>query len=100
MGGRDKKFRFGVQAGPLESGSAWKEAAKKAEDLGYSVLLMGDHMGRSPASLEGLLAAALATTNLRVGPQVLSNDFRNPSILAKEIATIDVLTDGRFELGI
>jgi probable F420-dependent oxidoreductase len=84
----------------LESASTLREFAQKAEDLGFSTLLMGDHMGRALAPLPALLFAASATTRLRVGPQVLANDFRNPSLLAKEIATIDLLTDGRFEVGI
>lgn len=98
---RRRKFRFGVSAaGAPESAAAWRELARKAEDLGFSVLLTGDHMGRSLAPLPALLSAADATTLLRVSPQVLANDFRNPAVLAKEIATLDFLTEGRFELGI
>ena len=95
-----RKFRFGLAAGSPASASAWREQARKAEDLGFSVLLVADHMGRSAAPLPAALAAADATSRLRVGTQVLANDFRNPAILAKEVATIDLLTDGRFELGI
>jgi probable F420-dependent oxidoreductase len=95
-----RRFRFGVSGGAPESASAWKDLARKAEDLGFDVLLVGDHMGRGGAPLPVLLSAADATTTLRVGTQVLSNDFRNPAILAKEVATLDILTDGRFELGI
>jgi probable F420-dependent oxidoreductase len=96
-----RRLRFGVSAaGAPESAQAWREFARKAEDLGFSVLLTGDHMGRSLSPLPALLAAADATTRLHVSPQVLANDFRNPAVLAKEIATIDFLTDGRFEPGI
>ncbi len=92
-----RKFRFGVSAADP---SSIRELAGKAEDLGYSVLLMPDHMGRQGAPLLTCLAAAGATQALRVGTQVLANDFRNPAVLAKEVATLDLLSGGRFELGI
>jgi probable F420-dependent oxidoreductase len=95
-----RRIRFGVQAPTPSSAAEWRAFARKAEDLGYSTLLVGDHMGRALAPLPALLAAADATTTLRVSPQVIANDFKNPVILAKEVATIDFLTDGRFELGI
>src|SRR5262249_45758704 len=72
----------------------------KSEDLGYSTLLLPDHFGRQLAPLPALLAAAMATRRLQVGTIVLANDFRHPAVLAKEAATIDLLTDARFELGI
>jgi len=97
-----RRFRFGVSATApnLESAATLRSFARKAEDLGFSTLLMGDHMGRSLAPLLALQFAAGATTRLRVSPQVIANDFRNPALLAKEVATIDLLTEGRFELGI
>jgi len=94
------KIRFGVAASFPESVEAWKETARKAEDLGYSVLLVADHLGRQWSPLPALLSAADATTTLRIGTQVIANDFRRPLVLAKEIATIDLLTGGRFEPGI
>ncbi len=96
----DRKIRFGLASAVPQSAAQWKEIAKKAEDLGYSTLLMADHMGRGAAPLIACMAAASVTTKLRVGTQVLSNEFRNPAILAKEIATLDLLSDGRLELGI
>jgi probable F420-dependent oxidoreductase len=74
--------------------------ARKAEALGYSSLLLPDHFGRQLAPLPALLAAAMATQELHVGTIVLDNDFRHPALLAKEAATIDLMTDGRLELGI
>jgi probable F420-dependent oxidoreductase len=94
------RIRFGVAVNFPESVEAWRETARKAEDLGYSVLLVADHLGRQWAPLPALLAAADATTTLRVGTQVIANDFRTPVVLAKEIATLDLLTGGRFEPGI
>jgi probable F420-dependent oxidoreductase len=96
----DRKIRFGVAASAPESATAWREMAKKAEDLGYSTLLLADHMSRQTAPLIGAMAALAATTRLRLGTQVLANPFRNPAILAKEIASLDFLSDGRFEVGI
>lgn len=78
----------------------WLDLARKAEDLGYSSLLLPDHFGRQLAPLPALLAAALHAPRLRVGTIVLDNDFRHPALLAKEAATVDLMTDGRFELGI
>jgi len=80
--------------------SEWQELARKAEGLGYSTLLLPDHFGRQLSPLPALQAAAMATQTLRVGTIVLDNDFRHPVMLAKDAATIDVMTDGRFELGI
>jgi probable F420-dependent oxidoreductase len=94
-----KAFRFGVSGGRA-SRAEWLDLARKADDLGYSSLLLPDHFGRQLAPLPALLAAAMATPRLRVGTIVLDNDFRHPALLAKEAATIDLLTDGRFELGI
>jgi probable F420-dependent oxidoreductase len=95
----EREFRFGVSGG-RPTRSEWIELARKAEDLGYSTLLLPDHFGQQLSPLPALLAAATATKNLRVGSIVLDNDFRHPAVLAKEAATIDLLTDGRFELGI
>ncbi len=96
----EHKIRFGVAANFPESVEAWRETSRKAEDLGYSVLLVADHLGRQWAPFPALMATAGATTTLRIGTQVIANDFRTPVVLAKEIATIDLLTGGRFEPGI
>jgi probable F420-dependent oxidoreductase len=94
-----KPFRFGVSGGRATRND-WLDLARRAEDLGYSSLLLPDHFGRQLAPLPALLAAADAAPRLRVGTIVLDNDFRHPVVLAKEAATLDLLTDGRFELGI
>ena len=95
----DRKFRFGV-SGRGDSAAEWREFARKAEDLGYSTLQLPDHFSRQMAPLLALTAAAQVTSTLRFGTTVLANSFRHPVVLAKEIATIDVLSEGRFELGI
>src|SRR5207245_6361637 len=79
---------------------AWVERARHIEQLGYSIVHVPDHFRDQLAPVPALTAAALATTRLRVGSLVFSNDFRHPVVLAKEAATIDVLSGGRFELGL
>jgi probable F420-dependent oxidoreductase len=92
-------FRFGVSGGRATR-AEWLDLARKAEALGYSTLLLPDHLGRQIAPLPALLAAAMVTQHLHVGTIVLDNDFRHPAVLAKDAATIDLMTDGRLELGI
>src|ERR1700722_11640320 len=97
--GTNRNFRFGVM-GLDPSEHNWRDTARKAEDLGYSTLLISDHMGHGPAPLIYAAAALAATTQLRVGTLVLAAPFRNPAVVAKEIATLDLLSEGRFEPGI
>src|SRR5438309_5605704 len=68
--------------------------------MGYSGLYLPDHLGDQPGPIAALMAAADASTTLRVGSLVFDNDYRHPVVLAKEAATIDLLSDGRFDLGI
>jgi len=93
-------FRFGLMAAKASSGADWVATARKAEELGYSALLMPDHYGDQLGVIPALTAAAAATTNLRVGSLVFANDFRHPALLAKDTATIDLLSDGRLEVGV
>lgn len=95
-----QKFRFGVQTSRAASGDAWREKARKIEDLGYATLFVPDHFDDQFTPTPALMAAAEATTTLRVGGMVFDNDYRHPLIFAKEAATIDVLSGGRYELGI
>jgi probable F420-dependent oxidoreductase len=95
-----RKFRFGVVAPAIGSAAALRELARGAEDLGYSSLVFIDHLGPQPAPLVAAMAAASATRSLRVGTQVLANPLRNPAMLAKEITTLDLLSEGRFEAGL
>ena len=95
-----KPFRFGVNVRTAGSGAEWADKARKVEALGYSVLLVPDHLAELLAPLPALAAAAVATKHLRIGTAVLNNDFRHPVLLAREAATLDVLSDGRFELGL
>lgn len=93
-------FRFGVMVHQTRSKQEWVIKAQQVEDLGYATLLVQDHFGDQFAPLLALLLAVEATSTLRVGSFVLDNDFRYPVLLAKEVATLDVLSGGRFELGL
>ncbi len=93
-------FRFALQASKAASPAAWRALARKAEDLGYSTLYVPDHLDDQWAPMVAATVAAEATTTLRVGTLVLDNDFRHPVVLAKEAATLDIVTDGRFEFGL
>ncbi|HEY3670270.1 MAG TPA: TIGR03621 family F420-dependent LLM class oxidoreductase [Acidimicrobiia bacterium] len=96
-----RKFRFGVQASAARTGTEWAEQARKVEDLGYSTLFMPDHFVDAPfAPMVALSFAAAATTTLRIGMLVLGNDYKHPAVVAKEAATLDVLSDGRLEFGL
>jgi len=94
------RFRFGINMRTATSGAAWAEAARRAEALGYSTLTVPDHFTEMFSPMPAVMAAAAATTRLRVGTLVLNNDFRHPVLLAREAALIDLLTDGRLQLGI
>ena len=95
-----RPFRFGINVRTAGSAAEWADKARKVERLGYSVLLVPDHLAELLAPFPALAAAAAATTRLRVGTGVLNNDLRHPLLTAREAATLDVLSDGRLELGI
>ena len=95
-----RPFRFGVQINWADSANEWKEKARKAEALGYDTLTIADHFGGRFAYGPALAMAASVTSELRFGTLVLQNPLRHPALVAMEAATIDVLSDGRFELGI
>jgi probable F420-dependent oxidoreductase len=93
-------FRFAVQQGYAPSAERWAAIARRAEALGYDLLVMPDHLGRQLSPFAALAAAAGATTRLRIGAFVFANDYRHPLILAREAATLDLLSGGRFEMGL
>ena len=95
-----RPFRFGVMAAKARSSVEWAETARKAESLGYSALLMPDHFGDQLSPVPALATAAAVTASLRIGTLVFANDFRHPAVLAKETATLDLLSDGRLEVGV
>ena len=86
---------------PLVSAGQWRDRVRRVEDSGAAALQVSDHFDRSPVSpLLALAAAAQHTDRLRLGTLVLNNDFRHPAVLAKELASLQLLCDGRLEAGI
>ena len=95
-----RPFRFTVQASHLEAPEDLVPLARRAEDIGVSVITFADHLDDQLAPVASLMAAADATTDLRVGSLVFANDYRHPAILAREAATVDRLSGGRLEFGL
>lgn len=98
-----RKFRFAAGGeGNAEEGGARRfvKLAQKAEELGYDSFMIPDHLGNQVGPIAALGALAVATDKIRIGTAVLANGFRHPAVLAKDAATIDVLSGGRLELGI
>ena len=108
-----RPFRFAVQATKATSAAEWQQLARKVEDLGYSTLFAADHyLGPGPAArataqpvqhlapIAALATAAAVTSTLHVGCRVFCIDYHHPAVLAKEAATLDLLSDGRLEFGV
>ena len=93
-------FRFGVQISSAPDAATWRRLARRAEDLGYDTLSAADHLDDQFAPVPALVAAADATSTIRLGLMVLCHDFRHPVVAAKEIATLDVLCGGRLDVGL
>jgi probable F420-dependent oxidoreductase len=93
-------FRFGLVAAQTQDAAQFKEMARRAEAAGFSSLIMPDTSGPVLSPFSALATAAAVTTTLRVGNWVLAGDFRNPVLLAREAATLDFLSEGRYELGV
>src|SRR4051794_38468581 len=97
----DRPFRFGVIAPKCGSGKELTEWARKVEALGYSSLFVPDHfIDHDLAPTVALAHVAAVTDTLRVGPLVLGNDYKHPVVLAREMATLDLLSEGRLALGV
>lgn len=105
MMGRERPFRFGVVGGG-DTSEAYAECARRAEAIGYDVLLCPDHLDlggahfSSLSPIPALSYAAAATTQIRLGTSVLNQDLHHPAVLARELASLDVLSDGRLEVGL
>ena len=95
-----RPFRFGFSLDGLDGPAEIATRARRAEDMGYSSVVMTDHFDDRHGPLVAMTAVALATTTLKVGTLVLANDYRHPAVLAKELASLDVVSGGRLEIGI
>ncbi|HEY2506992.1 MAG TPA: TIGR03621 family F420-dependent LLM class oxidoreductase [Streptosporangiaceae bacterium] len=94
-----RAFRFSFNIFGVTSRQAFADECREAEGYGYHTVFSADHLG-IPAPFPLLVAAAEATIRMRVGTLVLNAPFWNPALLAREIATTDILTDGRLEVGL
>lgn len=100
MSGRPRRFRFGVEMMAPSPGMSWADSARRVESLGYSTLVVPDHFHEGLGPIAAMTSAAMATTTLRVAPMVLNTDLRHPAVLARELASIDILSAGRLEVGL
>lgn len=94
----NRPFRFGVQGDTHPS--TWLEHVSRAEALGYDVISVGEHVFTDLAPITALATAAVASSKIRLGTLTFGNDFNNPVMLAREIASIDAVSGGRVEFGI
>ncbi|MEU4840846.1 LLM class F420-dependent oxidoreductase [Nocardia testacea] len=98
-----REFRFAAAGeGNKQEGGARKfiQTAQQAEEYGYDTFVVPDHLGDQIGPIAALGALTQATDRIRLGTSVLANGFRHPVVLAKDLATIDVLSKGRLEVGI
>jgi probable F420-dependent oxidoreductase len=94
------RFRFAMQMTSASTGAEWLALARRFEDEGYDVVSMPDHLGPQFAPVPALAAIAATTSRVQLSMFVLANDHRHPAVLAKEMTTLDVLSEGRLELGL
>ena len=94
------RLSFGIQLTGAPDRASWLDLARRAEALGYSTVSLPDHFGDQFAPFAALGAVAAATERIRLSMGVLANDFRHPVVLAKEAATLDVVSGGRLDLGL
>src|SRR5215472_17529046 len=95
-----RPFRFAVQEHRATSGPDWAAKCRRIESLGYSALYLPDHFSDQLGVFTALTAAACATENLRLGALVFDNDYRHPAVLAKETASLDLISGGRVDFGL
>lgn len=98
-----RRFRFAAAGeGNKQEGGARKfiQTAQQAEEYGFDTFVVPDHLGDQIGPIAALGALSQATERIRLGTSVLANGFRHPVVLAKDLATIDVLSKGRLEVGL
>ncbi len=95
-----RPFRFGFQTRHAPGGRAWRELARKVEGIGFSTLFLPDHFEEAWSPTVPLTVAVESTTTLRVGALVYDNDYRHPLVLARDVAAMDLLSEGRVEFGL
>lgn len=98
--GHPRRFRFATELHAPFPDMTWLESAREVEQLGYSTVFVPDHLDEGPGPIAAMAAMATVTSTLTVGALVLDCDFRHPAVLARELATVDVLAEGRLEVGL
>jgi probable F420-dependent oxidoreductase len=101
--GRIRRFRFIAPMPKLnQPASAWRDSVRRIEDLGFSTVAISDHFtqGWVIEPTIAMTVAAEVTERLRVLSLVLGNDYRHPVLVHKAMATLDVLSEGRVEIGL
>ncbi len=95
-----RPFRFLADPGEIADGRQLAAEARRAESMGYSAMVLPDHLVEQLAPIPVLATVAAATERLRIAPFVLNNDLRHPAVLAQDLASLDVLSGGRLEIAI
>ena len=95
-----RPFRFLADPSEVVNGKALAATARRAEAMGYSALMIPDHLVDILAPVPALATIAAVTERIRIGTFVFNNDLRHPAVLAHDLASLDVLSDGRLEIGI
>jgi probable F420-dependent oxidoreductase len=95
-----RTFRFIADLSAIVDGRTLADKARRAESIGYDEIVLGDHLLEQLAPIPALATVAAATGRIRIGTFVLNNDLRHPAVLAQDLATLDVLSEGRLEVGI
>jgi probable F420-dependent oxidoreductase len=100
MASTPEPFRFGVEMMEPFEGMSWTDSVRELEALGYDALHAPDHFDEGLGPITAMASAAAVTENLVVAPAVLAADFRHPAVLARELAAIDLISEGRLEVGL
>ena len=100
MPGHPRRFRFGAEMTEPFPATTWPDSARRLESLGFSTLVVPDHFHEGLGPITAMTAAAMSTTTLKVAAMVLNTDLRHPAVLARELASIDIVSEGRLEVGL
>ena len=93
-----KPFRFLASLTDPLGRDAFADAVRRAEAIGIHALVFADHLLEQAAPVPAMATVAALSDRLRIGSFVLNNDLRHPAVLAHDLATLDLLTDGRLDV--
>ncbi|MGH2446101.1 MAG: TIGR03621 family F420-dependent LLM class oxidoreductase [Candidatus Limnocylindria bacterium] len=95
-----RPFRFLADARAVATVRELAETARRGEAIGIDTLAFPDHLIRQLAPVPAMAAVAAVSDRLRMSAFVLNNDLRHPAVLAQELASLDVLSEGRLDVAI